>query len=104
MRALNNKIFSMLGLATRSRNIVSGEFMTEKSVKSHQAVLVLVATDASDNTKKMFRNMCDFYEVPYYEYGTKEELGHCMGKGIRSSLAVIDQGFANSIIKNLEEV
>ena len=104
MKALNNKIFSMLGLATRSRNIVSGEFMTEKSVKSKQAVLVLVATDASDNTKKMFRNMCEFYKVPYYVYGTKEELGHCMGKEFRASLAVIDRGFANSIIKNLEEV
>lgn len=104
MKALNNKIFSMLGLATRSRNIVSGEFMTEKSIKSYQAVLVIVATDASDNTKKMFRNMCDFHKVPYYEYGTKEELGHCMGKEFRASLAVTNQGFANSIIKNLEEV
>ncbi len=104
MKALNNKIFSMLGLATRSRNIVSGEFMTEKSVKSKQAVLVLVATDASDNTKKMFRNMCEFYKVPYYVYGTKEELGHCMGKEFRASLAVTNQGFADSIIKNLEEV
>ncbi len=24
--------------------------------------------------------MCSFYHVPYYEYGTKEELGHAMGK------------------------
>ena len=69
-----NKIFSLLGLATRSRNLVSGEFMTEKAVKSYNAELVIVGEDASDNTKKMFTNMCTFYEVPIYFYGTKDEL------------------------------
>ena len=56
-----NQIFSMLGLATRSRNLVSGEFMTETAVKNHTATLVIVAEDASDNTKKMFQNMCQFH-------------------------------------------
>ena len=46
----------MLGLATRSRNLVSGEFMTEKSVKEGRAYLVIVSTEASDNTKKKFTN------------------------------------------------
>ena len=53
-----NKILSMLGLATRASAVVSGEFMTEKSVKSGAARLVIVGNDASDNTKKNFRNMC----------------------------------------------
>ena len=26
-----------------------------------------------DNTNKMFTNMTDFYEVPMYVFGTKEE-------------------------------
>jgi len=99
----NNKIFSLLGLATRSRNAVSGEFSTERNVKDGSACLVIVGEDASDNTKKKFANMCEFYKVPYYEYGTKEELGHAMGKDMRSSLAIVDDGFAKSIIKHLEE-
>jgi len=100
----NNKILSLLGLATRSRNVVSGEFMTEKSVKSGTARLVIVAEDASDNTKKEFRDMCTFYKVPCYFYGTKEELGKSMGKEIRASLSITDDGFAGSIIKLLQEV
>jgi ribosomal protein L7Ae-like RNA K-turn-binding protein len=100
----NNKILSLLGLATRSRNVVSGEFMTEKSVKSGTAKLVIVAGDASDNTKKEFRDMCTFYKVPCYFYGTKEELGKSMGKEIRASLSITDDGFAGSIIKLLQEV
>ena len=98
-----NKIFSLLGLATRSRNVVSGEFMTEKAVKSYNAELVIVGEDASDNTKKMFTNMCEFYEVPLFIYGTKEELGHAMGKEMRASLAITDPGFAKSLIKLLNE-
>ena len=62
-RVKKNKIFSLLGLATRSRNVVSGEFMTEKAVKSYSAELVIVGEDASDNTKKMFTNMCEFYSL-----------------------------------------
>ena len=68
-----DKILSMLGLAEKAGKLASGEFSTEKAVKSHQACLVVVAEDASDNTKKMFTNMCEFYEVPIYFYGTKEE-------------------------------
>ena len=98
----NKKILSLLGLATRSRNVVSGEFMTEKSVKEGTAKVVIVAGDASDNTKKEFTDMCKFYKVPCYILGTKEELGHCMGKELRASLSITDEGFAKSIIKNIQ--
>ena len=99
-----NKVFSLLGLATRAGRTASGEFMTEKSVKNKTAALVIVGTDASANTKKNFRDMCSFYHVPYYEYGTKEELGHAMGKQFRASLAVLDEGFAKGILKNIQEM
>ena len=98
-----NNILSMIGLATKGRNVVSGEFMTEKSVKSYQATLVIVAEDASDNTKKKFSDMCTFYEVPMFVYGTKDELCHAMGKEMRASLALTDEGFAKSLIKKLEK-
>ena len=102
-----DKILSMLGLAEKAGKLASGEFSTEKAVKSHQAFLVVVAQDASDNTKKMFRNMCTFYEVPFYTYATKEDLGHHIGKQYRASLAVLDEGFAKSLeekLKMLEEM
>lgn len=92
----------MLGLATRAGAVASGEFMTEKAVKGGKAWLVIVGEDASDNTKKMFCNMCEFYHVPVYVYGAKEELGHAIGKEMRASLAVTDAGFAKSLIGHLE--
>ena len=46
----NNKVLSLLGLATKAGKIASGEFSTEKSVKSGKGFLVLVAADASENS------------------------------------------------------
>jgi ribosomal protein L7Ae-like RNA K-turn-binding protein len=97
-----NKVFSLIGLATKAGKIVSGEFSTEKAVKSNGASLVIVAEDASDNTKKMFRNMCTYYKVPLYFFGAKDSLGHAIGKEVRASLAVLDEGFAKAMVKQLE--
>ena len=98
-----NKILSMVGMAMKAGKVVSGEFSTEKAVKTGKAFLVIVSEAASDNTKKMFRNMCSYYEVPMYVYGTKEDLGHSMGKEFRASLAVTEEGFAKSIERRLIE-
>ncbi len=97
------KVYAMLGMAMKAGKVASGEFSTEKSVKSGQAQLVIVSEDASDNTKKLFSNMCGFYKVPKCFFGTKEELGHAIGKAIRASLAITDEQFARAISKKLEQ-
>ena len=100
----NNKVLSLLGLATKAGKVASGEFSTEKSVKSGRGFLVLVADDASQNTKKKFQNMCDFYEVPIYFIANKEELGRFCGKEFRASLAVQDENFAKAMLKELQKL
>lgn len=98
-----DKILSLLGIAAKSGSVLSGEFSTEKAVKEGKAYLVIVAEDASDNTKKMFRNMTEFYGVPMALYADKETLGHFIGKEFRASLAVTNEGLARSIEKKINE-
>lgn len=93
------KILNLIGLATKAGKTASGEFTTEKSVKSGKAFLVIVSEEASDNTKKMFTNMCTYYKVPVYFFGNKDELGHSMGKEMRASLAIVDSGLAKAVVK-----
>ena len=100
----NNKVLSLLGLATKAGKVASGEFSTEKSVKTGKGFLVLVADDASQNTRKKFQNMCDFYEVPIYFIAKKEELGRFCGKEFRASLAVQDENFAKAMLKELQKL
>ena len=98
-----DKGLQMLGMAQRAGAVKSGEFMTENSVKDGSAFLVIVAEDASDNTKKKFHNMCDFYEVEIREYRDKDTLGHCIGKEFRASLAVTNEGLAAKIISIIDQ-
>lgn len=93
----------MIGLATRARKVASGEFSTEKAIQTGKAVVVIVASDSSDNTKKKFSDKCEYYKVPFYIHGTKESLGHAMGKEERASLAVEDISLGQEILKRLEE-
>lgn len=96
-----NKVLSLIGLAMKAGKIKSGEFATEKAVKSGVAHMVIVAESASENTKKKFGNMCLYYEVPIYFYGEKEELGRALGKEFRASLAIVDENFTKAIIKEM---
>ena len=98
-----NKVLGLLGLAEKAGKVRSGEFSTEKAVKSGKAGLVIVSEESSDNTKKMFRNMCTYYKVPYFEFGNKEELGHILGKQMRASLAVIDPNFSEALLKHFAD-
>lgn len=98
----NDKVLSMVGLASRAGAVVSGEFSVEKAVKAGSGKLVIIAEDASDNTKKMFEDMCRFYHVPIRIFGTKDELGRWSGKAYRASICILDEGFARSVIKKID--
>ena len=57
--------------------------------------------DTTNYSNKMFKNMCEYYKVPLYFYGTKEALGHFIGKEYRASLALTDNGLAKAVEKQL---
>ncbi|MDE6434517.1 MAG: ribosomal L7Ae/L30e/S12e/Gadd45 family protein [Lachnospiraceae bacterium] len=94
----------MLSIATKAGKTVTGEFSTEKAVKEGKAYLVVVASDASDNTKKKFNNMCDYYHVAIKLFSDKVSIGNACGKEFRASLAVIDKGLANAVIKQIDSL
>ena len=98
-----NKIFALLGIAMRGRNLVSGETQTLEAVQKGSTGLVIIAEDASDNTVKLFTNKCRYYSIPVFRWGTKESLGHAIGKDLRSSVGVCDAGLANTLIDLLME-
>lgn len=98
---VEKKVFSYVGLAAKAGKLASGEFMSEKNVKEGKAKLVIVAEDASNNTKKMFTNMCTYYKVPIYFFGDKIKLGHAIGKEFRATLVLLDKGLADVVEKQL---
>lgn len=98
------KIADLLGLAQKAGRIVSGEFAVEKAVRSRKAKLVLLATDASVNSKKSYHDLTSYYEVPIYEVLSKQEMGESIGKVQRAAIVLTDEGFNRALVKLLSDV
>jgi ribosomal protein L7Ae-like RNA K-turn-binding protein len=96
------KLASLLGLAQKAGKLASGEVAVEKAVQAGKARLLLVAADASENTRKSYRDMAAFYEVACHEGLTKDELGQATGRPARAAVAVLDAGFAKAIEATLQ--
>ncbi len=97
---MNNEL-SLLGLATKASKTISGESMVLEAIRNGQAKLVIVACDASDNTKKKFRDKCNYYNVELIICSDRETLGRYCKKEVRTVVAVTDEGFAKSLVKKL---
>jgi ribosomal protein L7Ae-like RNA K-turn-binding protein len=91
---MKSKFLSQLGLSMRAGKLVTGDEGVFKAIRSGEAKLVILAEDASENTRKKFHDKCEFYGVPLMEMGTKAELGASIGKEMRVILGVVDRGFA----------
>ncbi|MGN1317394.1 MAG: L7Ae/L30e/S12e/Gadd45 family ribosomal protein [Lachnospirales bacterium] len=98
---MNRKALSLLSLCQRSGNLSTGESVVEQQIQKKKAFLVIIAQDASDNTKKKFINKCRFYDIPIIITSSKEELSSAVGKFNRSSFAICHESFALSIQKEL---
>ncbi len=93
-----NKFFSLLGLCKRAGKLVAGEVAAEQAVRKKQAFLLILAQDASKNTKKKFTNSAVYYELPLAEIGTKERTGQpAIGAEMRSIIAITEKGFAKKL-------
>lgn len=102
---MNNeaKVYSLMGLAKKAGAAQGGEFLAEKAVKAGKSHLLIVASDASDNTKKKFSDMCEYYKVPFFFFGNKDGLGHSIGTEFRASVTINNSGLAAKIIELLRE-
>jgi len=96
-----DKALNQISIAMKAGLLVSGEFACEQAIKDGSGCLCIIATDASDNTKKSFSNSCAYYELDYVEYGTKETLGHAIGKEYRASIVVCDERLSQSILNKM---
>ncbi len=97
------KIFQMLGMAARARMLITGEELAVREVRSGKAHLVIVSEDASKNTMKKLTDKCLYYNVEKHVFGSREDLGHAIGKESRVVLALTDAGFARKLSELLND-
>lgn len=99
----NEKFNRLLGLAARAGKLAIGEGRASDCIRKKKAHLVIVSEDASLNTKKKFKNSCEFYSVTIAECEDRYMLGRCIGRDFAVVLAVEDINMANGLIDILKE-
>lgn len=90
----------MLSLSVKAGKLITGEQSVETAVKKCNVCLLIVPTDASENTKNKFVNKGKYYNIPVLIFGERESLSHAVGKVNRTVFAVTDKGLADRIYKD----
>lgn len=102
MKNLEASLLSNIGLAQRARKIISGESLMN-SIRSQKVSFVIVATDASDRTKKQYTTKCAYYNIEMKILFTIDQLSKAIGKHNRVAIGIADSQFAKMIIEAIEE-
>ena len=100
-----DNILSLLGLALRGGRLVMGEEPVEGVARARDARVLLLASDAADNTRRRIEHFADegqcmWLRVPF----TKEELGRALGRTSVAVAAITDIGLAAAVARRLAEL
>jgi ribosomal protein L7Ae-like RNA K-turn-binding protein len=87
----------VLGLIQRARKLIIGTELVIKGLQKQEVSLVLVASDASNNTKKKMTDKANFYQVKIIELDSNL-LNQSIGKKGAKVVGITDLGFANLLL------
>ena len=100
-------VLRALGLCRRAGALVSGTPMICDALRDgkRKPLMVLMASDVSEGTKKKLTDKCAFYETRLVTLATGgEDLAKAVGKtGFLASVAVTDKNLAELVKKSLGE-
>lgn len=86
----------------RAGKVISGQDIVLSGIRKQKVKLVLVASDASENTKKMMIDKCSYYHVQYIDTLTSQEISQAIGRK-RMICGICDNGFAKGMITKMQE-
>lgn len=96
---MNEKTRGFLGLAMKAGALAVGDGRATERIRRGEAHLIIISSDASENTRKKYGNMSDFRQVPILTLDIDRfELGSLLGRDFAVTLAVCDKGFAEGLL------
>lgn len=98
------KIKTMLGFASKSGNICSGEELCRKGIISGKVSLLFMASDMSERTGENMKSLADQHGVKYIDVFTKDELSNAIGKSSKVLVGVTNKKFSREMAAIYEEV
>ncbi|MBR4182199.1 MAG: ribosomal L7Ae/L30e/S12e/Gadd45 family protein [Lachnospiraceae bacterium] len=100
---MTDRFRSALSMAAKAGKVASGETGAENAIKSGKAVFCIIAEDATDNTKKKFKNMCINRKTDWCFYSDRASIGGAIGREFRSVAVITDNNLAQLVRAKIEE-
>ncbi len=111
--AINSKLLTLFGFAMKAGKLETGADRICDEIRRHGVPseddsikgysthgIVIIASNASDNTKKRIVNACKYYRVEFYHSAlSQSEIADRIGKASVSACATFDRGFADGMRK-----
>jgi ribosomal protein L7Ae-like RNA K-turn-binding protein len=93
-----------MSLCMKAGKLATGETAAQAALRNGTAFLVVIAGDASDNTKKKFINKSFYYNKPAVIFGDKDTLSKSVGRQNRSVFVITDIHLAKKLHDEILEV
>lgn len=98
------RLLSTAGFARRAGKIAMGTQLICEAMRKKEVLLVIEASDTSDNTHKRITDKAAFYHVPHLRLSTVNSsmMGAAFGKsGLLSAVGITEEGFVRACRKYL---
>ncbi len=97
-----HKLAGLIGMAKKAGRLIAGTEQVNEAVRSGKAVLVLIACDVAENSRKRLENCSSYYETAYITVPfDRERLGAAIGASATAAVALTDSGFAKAVRERL---
>ena len=91
----------LLGLAKRAGAVAAGTGSVRRAIQEGEALLILMAEDASSVQMNKIRNTNDDESIPRVTLGDRATLGSALGMAELSAVAVTQSSFADRLVEEL---
>ena len=93
------RLCGLIGLAMRAGKISFGTDSCLEQIEKKKVKLVFIANDASERTKKIFKEKCKEQQIETCVELSIQDLSKAIGKENKAIIAIRDLNFANAMKK-----
>ena len=88
-----------MGLASKAGKVVYGADATQEAILKRKVFSIIIAEDASMNTKEKFQKIANENGITVYVYGSIEQNSKAIGKKNKAVIAIKDKNFSEAICR-----
>ncbi len=101
-QAVERKITSLIGMARKSRQFISGSNAVAEALKKKSSLaLIIIATDISANIERKIVTLARRNHIDTIRFYDKQTMGQLLGREERSVIAIQTGLLADSLLKEL---